>query len=80
MRGRKADDCWTVPLCRSCHAQQHSQNERAFWEYKHIDPLPICMNLWRNSGDVKSGIRIVLDAYEARKQSYIDAQFNDGET
>jgi hypothetical protein len=29
---RKSDDRWALPLCRLHHAEQHSMNERRWWE------------------------------------------------
>jgi len=49
--GMKPDDKWTVPLCRVCHALQHRQNERAFWDGAGIDPLEMAENLYEYSGD-----------------------------
>ncbi len=36
--GEKPDDKFTVPLCVVHHAEQHSANERRWWESKGVDP------------------------------------------
>lgn len=38
--GQKPHDYWAVPLCRDCHARQHREGERSFWEGKTL-PLII---------------------------------------
>lgn len=45
--GKKPSDFWTLPLCRDCHAQQHTMGERTFWGDR--DPLAICEALIRTS-------------------------------
>lgn len=57
--GRKPDDCWTVPLCPEKHREQHSMNERKFWDNHGIDPLKIALALWKVSGDVARGDNII---------------------
>lgn len=47
----KPDDMWCVPLCGpilgaypaviGCHAEQHTMNERDFWERAGLDPFAI---------------------------------------
>ena len=44
--GMKPSDYWTTPLCRDCHARQHT-GERTFWQGK--DPLAIIEALIRTS-------------------------------
>jgi hypothetical protein len=43
--GEKPSDCWTVPLCRTHHDEQHSMNEMAFWKKYGIDPFMLAMTL-----------------------------------
>jgi hypothetical protein len=43
----KASDCWTVPLCREHHAEQHSMNEMGFWKRYEIDPFVLALSLRR---------------------------------
>lgn len=63
-RGRKADDKWTVPLCQKCHTDdpdaQHRTNERQWWIAKGIDVLPMCIELWANTGNLDKGHEIIL--------------------
>jgi hypothetical protein len=45
--GRKVSDRFTVPLCRLHHHELHRRgDERAWWQQKGIDPLPIAKALW----------------------------------
>jgi hypothetical protein len=43
---QKADDRWTLPLCRKHHDQQHSGSEAAFWNAAGIDPFLLALILW----------------------------------
>ena len=45
----KASDCWTVPLCRFHHAEQHSMNEMGFWKRYGKDPFMLAMTLKERS-------------------------------
>lgn len=44
--GEKPHDMWTLPLTRSKHTEQHSGNEKQFWEYYGIDPIVVCAALY----------------------------------
>jgi hypothetical protein len=45
--GRKVSDRFTVPICRLHHRELHRKgNERAWWEKRQIDPLPVAAGLW----------------------------------
>jgi hypothetical protein len=44
--GQKADDRWTLPLCRTHHDEQHKGSEAAFWASKGIDPFVLALTLW----------------------------------
>jgi hypothetical protein len=72
----KSSDKYAVPLCRShwspdgliiegCHAMQHRIGELSFWSALRIDPLNIAHALWKNSGDIEAGERIVFRARQA---------------
>lgn len=50
-KGEKPDDKWTLPLCRSHHAEQHSMAEVAFWRVQGIDPFLLALILSQCSGD-----------------------------
>ena len=60
--GEKPDDCWTLPLCGACHRRQHEIDEKQFWDFGEKDPVFLCLALWRVSGDVEAGERIVRAA------------------
>jgi hypothetical protein len=44
--GEKPADWASVPLCRSCHSEQHAGNERDFWALKGIDPIRVAAALY----------------------------------
>jgi len=44
--GEKADDAFTVPLCRYCHIEQHEYgNERRWWANKGINPIWLAQSI-----------------------------------
>jgi hypothetical protein len=48
--GRKASDEYTVPVCRLHHRELHRYGDEAsWWAATSIDPLPIALELWRQS-------------------------------
>lgn len=62
--GIKPDDAFVLPLCNEHHREQHSMGERNFWKACGIDPVFICLALWRVSGDYEAGAQIVRFARE----------------
>jgi hypothetical protein len=47
---RKVSDEYTVPVCRLHHRELHRYGDEAsWWAGVSIDPLPIALELWRNS-------------------------------
>jgi hypothetical protein len=60
--GEKPDDRWTVPLGADAHREQHSMDERAFWDKHGIDPCLVAMLLWNASGDDDEGADIIRQA------------------
>ena len=64
-KGEKPSDCWTVPLCNSCHREQHGGSEMAFWlAHYDQDGLPldvhfIALALWAATGDYERGLQII---------------------
>jgi ERF superfamily len=51
--GLKVSDEFTVPLCRSCHRQNHQVgDERSWWKAKTSDPLKVAERLWSISRGV----------------------------
>jgi hypothetical protein len=53
---KKPEDKWALPLCAGCHRlnrdAQHNGGEREFWERLAIDPLPTCVALYAQRGDL----------------------------
>jgi hypothetical protein len=48
--GRKVSDEYTVPVCRLHHRELHAYGDEAsWWAGVNIDPLPIALELWRQS-------------------------------
>lgn len=46
----KVSDEYTVPLCFLDHDALHNAgNERAWWEARKVDPLPIAADLWAST-------------------------------
>ena len=37
--GQKPHDYFAVPLCKACHAAQHTQGERTFWQDKSVQAI-----------------------------------------
>jgi hypothetical protein len=64
--GRKVSDKFTVPICRLHHRELHRRgDERAWWETKGIDPLPLAAALWDRTHAVASaGADLVGDMTE----------------
>ena len=63
--GRKPSDRYAVPLCTTCHANQHRVGELTFWSALRIDPLNVALRLWTVSANVEAGERTV---FRARQQ------------
>jgi hypothetical protein len=54
--GLKVSDEFTVPLCRSCHRQNHRVgDERSWWKAKTSDPLKVAERLWSITRGVADG-------------------------
>jgi hypothetical protein len=52
--GRKVSDEYTVPVCRLHHRELHAYGDEAsWWAGANIDPLPIALELWRQSRHTK---------------------------
>jgi len=44
--GEKPSDCWTVPLCRAHHTEQHDAgDELKWWASKGVDPFMLALTL-----------------------------------
>lgn len=44
--GQKADDRWTLPLCRQHHDEQHRGAELEFWRHHGIDPFVLALAIF----------------------------------
>jgi hypothetical protein len=63
--GRKVSR-FTVPICRLHHRELHRRgNERAWWDSRGIDPLPIAANLWATTHEVASAADSIEGAQRA---------------
>lgn len=60
--GIKPSDEWVIPLCGAHHRLQHSMSEREFWIKQGKDPLSYCKALWRFSGNLEAGEKIIRGA------------------
>lgn len=53
-KSSKAPDRWALPLSSESHRQQHSGNEKLFWDRNGIDPHILALaifGLWSDLGD-----------------------------
>jgi Putative HNHc nuclease len=55
----KADDRFTLPLCRAHHLEQHESPERGFWEGYHCDPVLLALALYSITGDDEAGDHLI---------------------
>lgn len=63
----KPHDRYVVPLCREKHDEQHSMNEREFWQKHGIpDPIQVALALWSVSGDDEVAEVILRAARDGR--------------
>jgi hypothetical protein len=60
--GQKPDDCWTLPLTRSEHDSQHSENELNWWKSHGIDPFDLAAQLYEVTGNTEAATRIISQA------------------
>ena len=58
--GEKPDDKWTLPLCWQCHREQHSMNERDFWEEQKVNPFTLAQQLYTVSGDKEAATSLIV--------------------
>ena len=63
---------YLVPLCGPatvwqdcCHSRKHYRGAARFWSELGIEPLDLAVQLWRASGDVTAGRRMVMRARQA---------------
>ena len=66
--GIKPDDCWTLPLCHTCHMRQHKTSEALFWfEYFGQDPFRIALELYAEQASIERMRTVIFAAREKRK-------------
>jgi hypothetical protein len=72
----KVSDEFTVPLCAIHHDEVHrTTKERAWWQQRDIDPLPLAAALWREGGGARGSsdetetVARETEANAARSQS-----------
>jgi len=59
----KPDDAWALPLCNKHHREQHRIKEKVWWSNQWpLDPIFLCLALYRVSGDVEAGCQIIREA------------------
>lgn len=67
---KKPADCWTVPLCASCHRTDrdalHMIGEDLFFHILGIEPLLVCERLWSKRGDFVAMRAVALQAIAER--------------
>jgi len=61
--GRKAADRYAIPLSQRAHRELHDAGDEEAWlAAKGIDGRALAAALWRISGDLEAGIRVVMRA------------------
>lgn len=53
-KGRKASDCWALPLSKELHDKQHKGNEMRFWRSHKINPhhaAVVLHNIYSTQGE-----------------------------
>jgi len=63
--GMKADDRFTLPLCRRHHEECH-RGERKFFESYHTDAVLMALALHSISGDAEEADRLIMFAAASR--------------
>jgi hypothetical protein len=65
--GKKPADRWALPLCHSCHMDQHKEGEREFWYGRlGVDPHLVANLVYAGNGDIERMRAIVLASIAAR--------------
>lgn len=64
-KGRKASDCWALPLSKTLHDQQHKGNELRFWRSQNINPYIAALvlhNIYSTQGEdgIPNAQRMIL--------------------
>ena len=70
--GLPSSERYLVPLCGPatvwvdcCHSRKHYLGATRFWSGLGIDARDVAFRLWRVSGDVEAGMRVVMQARQA---------------
>ncbi len=61
-KAEKPDDMWVLPLCGTCHRNQHQNSEENFWGWRGRNkdfPIFVCLALWSVTGDHELGEQII---------------------
>ena len=70
--GQKPCDIFTTPLCLEHHREQHTMNEKMFWQLYQINPIAKAMGFALESPDKKIRERV----YEHFKEDNFKKFFN----
>jgi len=57
--GQKEESIWVVPLCGAHHRQQHTGNERKFWQAYAIDPCRVAAALFLRTQQYSTALEII---------------------
>ena len=57
--GEKPSDKWTLPVCSSCHREQHEGDESLFWAVRGVNPWVLAMTLHDISGDRDTAMEVL---------------------
>ena len=61
-KGQKEESVWVVPLCGTCHREQHYYGETEFWELHKIDPCRVAAALFIRTQDYQTALQILEHA------------------
>ena len=66
--GRKAADKYAIPLSRKAHRELHANGDEEAWLASlRVDGRALAAALWRMSGDLEAGLRIVYRSLTLRR-------------
>ncbi len=68
--GRRAADKYAIPLSARAHRELHQTGDEEAWlASKGIDGRALAATLWRCSGDLSAGLRVVFRAEGINRQT-----------
>tara|TARA_R100000654_G_scaffold66024_1_gene94072 strand:- start:100 stop:432 length:333 start_codon:yes stop_codon:yes gene_type:complete len=70
--GQKPCDIFTTPLCLLHHREQHSMNEKMFWQLYKINPIARAMGFALESPDKKIRERVYEHFQENNYKKFFD--------